>query len=501
MKFDILTLFPEMIEGFLSESILGRAVKNNIIDIRCTNIRRFANDKHNRVDDYPFGGGLGMVMRPQPVFDTYNFVSKESVNKPYTVYMSPKGKVFNQEMAKKMATKEHIVIICGHYEGIDQRVIDEICDEEISIGDYVLTGGEIAACVICDSVARLVPGVLAESGSFEQESHYNGLLEHPQYTRPRVFNGKNVPEVLLSGHEKNIKEWETEKALELTMEVRPDLCEKQGIEIISKPQPKADANIKVVFAGTDSIKKLETVKMHCDKLKIQNADFVLYENYEKTDCDGIFLVICSECENIRIDEQIPKQMCGYLSDTKNNAEIFNLPIDTDFDITENPFLSASEIANEIFDFSLGSSYAKGENVNLLEHISGKKIGKLTFKSAIPYDLYENHHLKFKNYQKEDVYFAEINTKPENGAVTLFKNGFLCQGEMYGIKSKKYGKIVVFAAKGLGKFIRYALMENKIDSLDFVSGEFGKRAYKTIKIKKDSVLCCSEKTVYQSENPF
>ena len=501
MKFDILTLFPEMIDGFLSESILGRAVKNNIIDIKCTNIRDFANDKHNRVDDYPFGGGLGMVMRPQPVFDTYNFVSKDSVHKPYTVYMSPKGKVFNQEMAKKMATKEHIVIICGHYEGIDQRVIDEICDEEISIGDYVLTGGEIAACVVCDSVARLVPGVLAESGSFEQESHYNGLLEHPQYTRPRVFNGKSVPEVLLSGHEKNIKAWETEKSVELTMKVRPDLCEKQGIEVVSMQEPKADANIKVVFAGKDATKKLETVKMHCDKTKVKNADFILYENYENTDCDGVFFVVCSECENIEISTKSLKLMCGYLSDTKYNTEIFELPLANGFDVSEKPYLSASEIAEEIFDFSLGCSYVKRADVNLLEHISGEKKQTISLKNAIPFDLYENHHTKFEKYKKEDVYFVEVSTKPENGEITMFKSGYLCQGELFGIKSKKYGKVAVLAAKGLGNFNRYALMENKISALEFVYGEFGSRAYKVIKIKKDSVLCCSEKTVYQSENPF
>jgi len=431
MKFDILTLFPEMIEGFLSESILGRAVKNNIIDIRCTNIRDFANDKHNRVDDYPFGGGLGMVMRPQPVFDTYNYVSKDSKHKPYTVYMSPKGKVFNQEIAKKMATKEHIVIICGHYEGIDQRVIDEICDEEISIGDYVLTGGEIAACVVCDSVARLVPGVLAESGSFEQESHYNGLLEHPQYTRPRVFNGKEVPEVLLSGHEKNIKKWEDEKSVELTMEVRPDLCEKQGIEVVTKHNPKANAKIKVVFYGEDAVKKLETVKMHCDKLKIGNAEFVLYENYVNSETDGVFFIVCSECENTEIVTNVPMLMCGYLSDTKNVSEVFGLPAIKNVDTTEKPFLSASEIAEEIFDFSVACSYEKG---NLLEHISGKKCASIELKNEVPYDLYENHQSKFKGYNKEDVYFANVSAKPENGAVTLFGKGCLCQGEVFNIKS-------------------------------------------------------------------
>ena len=503
MKFDILTLFPEMIEGFLSESILGRAVKNNIIDIKCTNIRDFANDKHNRVDDYPFGGGLGMVMRPQPVFDTYNFVSKDSEHKPYTVYMSPKGKVFNQEMAKKMATKEHVVIICGHYEGIDQRVIDEICDEEISIGDYVLTGGEIAACVVCDSVARLVPGVLAESGSFEQESHYNGLLEHPQYTRPRVFNGKNVPEVLLSGHEKNIKAWETEKSVELTMEIRPDLCEKKGIEVVDKIKPVANAKIKVLFAGNEKYtKELEKVMMHTEKLGIKNAEFGVYDNSSHcTDCDGVFVVVCSQIEKLTIKNDVPKIMCGYLSDTKYNTEIFALPSADGVDVVEKPYLSASEIAEEIFDFSLSCSYVKRADVNLLEHISGAKSQTISLKNAIPYDLYENHHTKFDKYEKEDVYFVEVSTKPENGKITMFKKGYLCQGEMFGIKSKKYGKVAVLAAKGLGDFNRYALMEDKVGKLDFVYGEFGRRAYKAIKLKKDNVLCCSDKTVYQSANPF
>lgn len=510
MKFDILTLFPEMIDGFLSRSILGRAVKGGIIDIKCTNIRDFANDKHNRVDDYPFGGGLGMVMRPQPVFDTYNYVSKDSEHKPYTIYMSPKGKVFNQEIAKTMATKEHIVIICGHYEGIDQRVIDEICDEEISIGDFVLTGGEIAACVVCDAVARLVPGVLSENGSFELESHYNGLLEQPQYTRPRVFNGIEVPEVLLSGNDKKIKEWETERSIELTMDVRPDLCEKKGIEVTEKPIPYTNAKIKVLALGNnEATKKLETVKMHCDKKGLRTLDFeVLADNQSLnlSGFDGIFVVACSECEQPEIQADIPKLMCGYLSDTKNNADIFALLPINDFDVTEKMFLSASEIADEVFDFCIACGYKNNDAKSLLKHISGKESYSLVIKNNIPYDLFENHSKKFEDYKHEDVFAVLTDKTIENGGITAVckngRNSFIAQGGIFKLKSKKYGKIYAFAAKGLGKFVRYALFENNINSMDFVCGNYMCVAYKTLKTQNDGeVVCCSEKTAYKSENPF
>lgn len=218
MKFDILTLFPEMFAP-LEQSIIGRAVENNRIEINLTNIRDFSKDKHKKVDDTPYGGGKGMVIRPDVVYDAYESVKDENAK---VIYMSPKGKVLNQEKVKALSKENHLIILCGHYEGIDQRVLDEIVDEEISIGDYVLTGGEIPAMVLVDSVSRYVEGVLSE-GSTSEESFSDGLLEYPQYTRPEEFRGKKVPDVLISGHHENIKKWREEKSLEITKKNRPDL--------------------------------------------------------------------------------------------------------------------------------------------------------------------------------------------------------------------------------------------------------------------------------------
>lgn len=218
MKFDVLTLFPEMFTS-LEESIIGRAMKNNLIKIGLTNIRDFSKDKHKKVDDTPYGGGAGMVIRPDVVYEAYESIKDEEAK---VIYMSPKGSVLNQEKVKELSKEKHLIIICGHYEGIDQRVLDEIVDEEISIGDYVLTGGELPAMVLIDSVSRYVEGVLNEESTSE-ESFSNNLLEYPQYTRPEEFRGKKVPEVLISGHHENIKKWREEKSLEITKKNRPDL--------------------------------------------------------------------------------------------------------------------------------------------------------------------------------------------------------------------------------------------------------------------------------------
>ena len=218
MKFDVLTLFPEMFEP-LNSSIIGRAKEKNLIEINLINIRDFSKDKHKKVDDTPYGGGAGMVMMPDIVYDAYKSIEDENAK---VIYMSPQGKKLTQEKVEELAKEEHLIILCGHYEGIDQRVIDKIVDEEISIGDYVLTGGEIPAMVLIDSVSRYNSGVIAKE-SREEESFANGLLEYPQYTRPEVFEGVKVPEVLLSGHHANIEKWRKEKALEITAKKRPDL--------------------------------------------------------------------------------------------------------------------------------------------------------------------------------------------------------------------------------------------------------------------------------------
>ena len=223
MKFSVLTLFPEML-SFLGESIIGRAINKGIIETEYINIRDFSKDKHRRVDDYPYGAGGGMVMQPQPIYDAYKSVAGES--KPHVIYMSPQGKTLTQDKARELATYDHIVILCGHYEGVDERILEEIVDEEVSIGDYVLTGGELPAMVVIDSVCRMIEGVLDSEETASAESHYNGILEYPQYTRPPLFLGREVPEILLSGHHANIEKWRREQSILRTYKKRPELIEK-----------------------------------------------------------------------------------------------------------------------------------------------------------------------------------------------------------------------------------------------------------------------------------
>lgn len=218
MKFDVLTLFPEMFKC-LNQSIIGRGQEKGLIDINTIDIRNFSKDKHKKVDDTPYGGGAGMVINPTVVYDAYNSIKNENAK---VIYMSPQGKVLNQEKVKQLSKEENLIILCGHYEGIDQRVLDEIVDEEISIGDYVLTGGEIPAMVLIDSVSRYIEGVIKED-STNEESFSEGLLEYPQYTRPEIFNEKKVPEVLLSGNHQNIHKWRKEQSLKNTYLKRPDL--------------------------------------------------------------------------------------------------------------------------------------------------------------------------------------------------------------------------------------------------------------------------------------
>ncbi len=218
MKYDVLTLFPEMFEP-LKTSIIGKAIEKGLIELNLINIRDFSEDKHKKVDDTPYGGGAGMIMKPDVVYRAYQSIEQKSTK---VIYMSPQGKTLNQKKIEDLSKENHLIILCGHYEGIDQRVLDEIVDEEISIGDYVLTGGEIPAMVLIDTVSRYVDGVLKQD-SIEEESFSNGLLEYPQYTRPEVFKGVSVPEILLSGHHENIERWRKEKSEEMTKRKRPDL--------------------------------------------------------------------------------------------------------------------------------------------------------------------------------------------------------------------------------------------------------------------------------------
>ncbi len=225
MRIDIMTLFPEMCERVLSESVIGRSRESGLVEINCVNIRDYSKDKHRRVDDATYGGGLGMLMQVDPIYDCFCDLEEKIGSRPHLIYMSPQGKTLTQERVKELSQMDNIAILCGHYEGVDERVIEEIVDEEISIGDYVLTGGELPALVLADSISRMLPGVLAEDAAFEEESHYNSLLEYPQYTRPYEWHGKKVPDVLISGHHANINKWRREQSLMRTYYRRPDLLE------------------------------------------------------------------------------------------------------------------------------------------------------------------------------------------------------------------------------------------------------------------------------------
>lgn len=223
MRIDILTLFPDLCDHAARESILGRAQEKGILQVVCHNIRDYTRSKHRRVDDYPYGGGRGMVMQAEPIATCFDAICRETGDKPYFIYLSPQGKVLTQHKAAELACLSHIALLCGHYEGVDERVLEELIDEEISIGDYVLTGGELPALVLTDCISRMIPGVLSDENCFTEESHFSGLLEYPQYTRPETWRGKSVPEVLLSGNHKKIAHWRREQSLSRTEAKRPEL--------------------------------------------------------------------------------------------------------------------------------------------------------------------------------------------------------------------------------------------------------------------------------------
>lgn len=224
-RFIVLTLFPEMVTQTLSHSILGRAQKEGYLTVEAVNIRDFSQNKQKHVDDYPYGGGVGMVMQAQPIYDAYQSVAAQAED-ARVIYMTPQGRPFTQRIAEELSQEETLIFLCGHYEGVDERVIEEFVDEQISIGDFVLTGGELPALILADSVSRLAPGVLSDDECFEEESHFNGLLEYPQYTRPSCWRGRDIPDVLLSGHHANIKKWRHQQSLIRTARTRPDLLEK-----------------------------------------------------------------------------------------------------------------------------------------------------------------------------------------------------------------------------------------------------------------------------------
>lgn len=229
MKISILTLFPEMCNAYLSESIIGRARSAGKVQIECVDIRDYTKDKHRRVDDTPYGGGMGMIMQVEPVYDCFQAICEKDGTVPHLIYLTPQGKTLTQKRVVELSKLDNIALLCGHYEGIDERVIEELQPEEISVGDYVLTGGELPALILADSISRMLPGVLSNDECFEEESHFNSLLEYPQYTRPYEWRGRKVPDVLLTGHHANVDKWRREQSLKRTAERRPDMLEKADL--------------------------------------------------------------------------------------------------------------------------------------------------------------------------------------------------------------------------------------------------------------------------------
>lgn len=252
MNYYVMTLFPEMIESGMNASIMGRAQKEGKISLKAVNIRDFAGNKHGKVDDYPYGGGAGMLMQAEPVYQCYRFIEEQIGRAARVVYLTPQGEPFNQKKAQELAEEENLVFLCGHYEGIDERVLEEIVTDYVSIGDYVLTGGELPAMVLMDAVSRLVPGVLSNEVSAEFESFYDNLLEYPQYSRPEVWRKKKVPEVLLSGHHQNVETWRRQEAIRRTLERRPDLLEEA---VLSKKEEEFLEELKKTCKLNESMVK------------------------------------------------------------------------------------------------------------------------------------------------------------------------------------------------------------------------------------------------------
>ena len=250
MRIDIITLFPELCEAVLGESIVGRARKKGALEVYCHQLREYTYDKHNRVDDTPYGGGMGMLLMAEPIADCFEHVCELAGRRPHLIYMSPQGKTLTQQRARELAGYDSLAILCGHYEGVDQRFLDECVDEEISMGDFVLTGGEIPAMAVADAVCRMVPGVLPDAECFEEESHWNGLLEYPQYSRPAEWHGRAVPEILLSGDHGKVAAWRKKQSYKRTMERRPDLFAKfDKSQLTSKADKKILAEAEAEFVA------------------------------------------------------------------------------------------------------------------------------------------------------------------------------------------------------------------------------------------------------------
>lgn len=428
-RFHILTLFPEVFSSVLNTSILKNASDKGIIEFDYVNFRDFSENKHKKVDDYPYGGGAGMLISPQSVCTAYKYVEEKAGKKPKTIYLSPRGRVFNQEIAKELSKESEIVLICGHYEGVDQRIIDEICDEELSLGDFVLTGGEICAMAVCDAVARLIPGVLSSEESYTGESHYNGMLEFPQYTRPEKFHNSKVPGVLLSGNQREIEKWRSERAYEITKLNRPDLL---GTEKVNR---EIHSSFAVVYMG-NSETNFQHMKMQLDKKNLFPAGY--YSNDLNTS-ENINLVIYDNCyEEPNMSTQI-----FYKVKLNSFYEFDN--IDYSF-FTDMDKCDMNGIAQLFVKFHNAVKMKETGNI-----FPEKREFNISLKGNIPIELYENHRTKFNSVPYEDIFVFETNEEKIPGRITAFLgNGAFC-ADVIEVKSKRIGKKKVLYAKGLNKF--------------------------------------------------
>lgn len=449
MKFDILTLFPEVFSSVLNSSILKRGAEKGLLNFNYINIRDFTNDKHKRVDDYPYGGGAGMLMQTQPIYDAYKYALDNVKKRPKTIYLSPRGKVFNQEVAKELAKEEHIVLICGHYEGIDQRIIDEICDYELSIGDFVLTGGELAAMVVCDSVSRLVPGVLAGEESYSCESHYDGMLEFPQYTRPPVYHNVEVPAVLLSGNDKKIEKWRNDRAYEITAKVRPDLIkEKKEVEnsIIS------ELPFALYYFGNNS-KNLSAIILQLEKNQLVPEK--IYETNDKCIYENAVAVYDN---------------AEYIEVNANNALCVKLNDLTEFESVDfNNFKSM--LAVDINNISTTiTKFLVNSEINTLGYLPERLGEKFNIKitGRLPIELYENHKSKFENVAYSDIFTVETTKDVPYGEYT-FDAVDGVSFALLKIKSKNVGEKTVIYAEKLEEYINNKVAD--CNNIRIIKGNF------------------------------
>ncbi len=441
MKFDILTLFPEAFSVFFKTSIIGNAIDSGIISYECINFRSYSKDKHNRVDDYTYGGGKGMLIRPEPVFRAYDDIVLKAGKRPKMIYMSPRGKVLNQKIALELSKEDELVILCGHYEGIDQRIIDELCDYELSIGDYVLTGGELPAMILCDCVSRLIPGVLSSDESYTEESHYRGLLEYDQYTRPSKFNGVSVPEVLLTGNKAHIDTWREEKALEITKVNRPDLYMKYcDNEIDFKIHAY---NVDLILLGASELVKqevllqLEKRNIKCNNILNENSinDFEFQDKTAVLIC-GDYNLGADAVLNEHNGNNVLFQVLKPFSHKRIRKILYPL-VDTVYKPCKN-FVTYSEFADEVLRFCSAL-----DNYDIVNECV---ISNVELICSVPYDLYETYYDKLKSYTADEVFCINSSNQKFNGCAFLKIGEEKVSVEVISISSKFYGEIQLICIK-------------------------------------------------------